>query len=415
MIRFFALAGVFLILVSKPAAFAHTDQLSEQYDNYVVIGAFAIKQNAINFTDEAYKEKLHAKYDLNRSRNLFYVYVLNTDDLQQAIDAANAIRQRGKYADTWVYKGGFDQLPESASLGVDLHPASEEKILNVVPKDSNGEVASVNNEITSGDDVAEEITAVVSPVLQDNTKKTSSTGTATGKQEGKSFLFRILRADDNRDITADVDMIDVDRSKKIASYKGNAPVWVNTPTNKSGDVSVVCNLFGYRKAARTFNFQNPTGDGIDADRDGNVVVPFELVRLQKGDIAVMYNVYFFKDAGVMRPESRFEVNSLLEMLQENPDYKIKIHGHTNGGAHGKIISMTGDNNFFSLTGTRDGFGSAKKLSFERAKVIEAYLVSKGIMSERMAIKAWGGKRPIHDKHHTRAAENVRVEIEIVSD
>ena len=88
----------------------------------------------------------------------------------------------------------------------------------------------------------------------------------------------------------------------------------------------------------------PTGAGIQKDADGNIVVPFELVRLQRGDIAVMYNVYFFKDAGVMRPESRYEVTSLLEMLRENPNYKIKLQGHTNGGAPGKIISMGKEKN-----------------------------------------------------------------------
>ena len=115
----------------------------------------------------------------------------------------------------------------------------------------------------------------------------------------------------------------------------------------------------------------------------------------------------------MRPESRYEVTSLLEMLQENPNYKIKIHGHTNGGSHGKIIFMGDSKNFFSLTGTEDGFGSAKKLSEERAKIIREFLVSGGIDENRMQIRAWGGKRPIHDKHHTRAQENVRVEIEIL--
>ena len=99
---------------------------------------------------------------------------------------------------------------------------------------------------------------------------------------------------------------------------------------------------------------------------------------------------------------------LLEMLKENANYKIKIHGHTNGGAAGKIVSMGKDSkNFFSLTDTRDGFGSAKKLSEERATVIRDYLISNGVEASRMQVKAWGGKRAIHDKHSARANENVR--------
>jgi outer membrane protein OmpA-like peptidoglycan-associated protein len=130
----------------------------------------------------------------------------------------------------------------------------------------------------------------------------------------------------------------------------------------------------------------------------------------------MYNVYFFKDAAIMRPESRFEVNSLLDMLNENPKYKIKLHGHTNGGAAGKIISMAKDSdNFFSLNKTKDGFGSAKQLSESRADIIRNYMISKGIEPSRMEVKAWGGKRPLQDKHSARAQENVRVEVEILED
>lgn len=116
----------------------------------------------------------------------------------------------------------------------------------------------------------------------------------------------------------------------------------------------------------------------------------------------------------MRPESRFEVTSLLDMLKENPKYKIKIHGHANGGAHGKIISMgKTSTSFFALNDTKEGFGSAKELSEERASIIRDYLLTNGIEANRMQVKAWGGKRPIHDKHSARAQENVRVEIEIL--
>jgi outer membrane protein OmpA-like peptidoglycan-associated protein len=40
-------------------------------------------------------------------------------------------------------------------------------------------------------------------------------------------------------------------------------------------------------------------------------------------------------------------------------------------------------------------------------------VSNGIEAGRMQIKAWGGKKPIQDKHGPQAQSNVRVEIEIL--
>jgi outer membrane protein OmpA-like peptidoglycan-associated protein len=191
---------------------------------------------------------------------------------------------------------------------------------------------------------------------------------------------------------------------------------VNVPFSEKGQVSFVCDLFGYRKVQKNIDINPTPGEGLALGDNGEMIVPCELVRLRKGDISVMYNVYFFKDAAIMRPESRYEVNSLLEMMKENPKYKIKIHGHTNGGGAGKIISKGNDSdNFFSLTGSKDGFGSAKKLSQERAMIIRDYLLAEGISEDRLIVKAWGGKRALFDKNHPQAQTNVRVEIEIVAD
>jgi outer membrane protein OmpA-like peptidoglycan-associated protein len=215
-------------------------------------------------------------------------------------------------------------------------------------------------------------------------------------------------------VDGEVDAIDFEKSRRMATYKGNEPVKVIMPSGQSKKILFVSEVFGYRKLQKEFDPKTPSEE-FYLDENNHLVIPFELMRLQKGDIAIMYNVFFFKDAGVMRPESRYEVNNLLELLVENPSYKIVIHGHTNGNAAGKIISMGEEGNFYSLTGTREGVGTAKRLSEERAEVMMKYLVSKGIDKNRMQIKAWGGKKPIHDKHAARAHENVRVEIEILSE
>ena len=233
----------------------------------------------------------------------------------------------------------------------------------------------------------------------------------------KRFLFKIFTNIGAVEIQGDVDIMDLDKTKprKMASYRGNEPVNIK-PINKSGNVAFVCEVFGYHKITTPINFNEPEAtEWIKIDGD-KTIVPFELVRLKKGDYAVMYNVYFYKDAGIMRPESKFEVNSLLDMMKENPKYRIRIHGHTNGNSHGKVISIGESKNFFAITtDVKQGFGSAKKLSEERAKVIQGYLIKEGIDPARLEIKAWGGNRPIYEKDHTLAQSNVRVEIEILED
>ncbi len=422
-INFFALVGIFSVfLIFQPTLAARLEQLTiDENENYVVIGAFAIYKNAARFAAHANKDlKLNAKFEVNPNRNLYYVYVLNTSDRSQAINMALQLRELSELADTWVYSGllGKDGKPQKiGSQGYDINPESSQKMEitqadYVAPSNTSSTVSSeVNN---ANANPTAEVSSLLPPAVQSPTKVTDNAGDLDAGVEGSNFLFKIFRATDNVAVEGDVNVIDVDRSKKMGTYKGNVPVKVSAPGSKSGKVSFVCEVFGYRKAQLDADINALDAAGIQKNENGIAEVPFELVRLQKGDIAVMYNVYFFKDAAIMRPESRFEVNSLLEMLKENENYKIKIHGHTNGGAPGKIISMNKDSkNFFSLNDTKDGYGSAKQLSEERAAIIRNYLTENGIDTKRTSIKAWGGKRGIHDKHGTRAQENVRVEIEIL--
>jgi outer membrane protein OmpA-like peptidoglycan-associated protein len=43
------------------------------------------------------------------------------------------------------------------------------------------------------------------------------------------------------------------------------------------------------------------------------------------------------------------------------------------------------------------------------------LIENGIAADRIEIKAWGGKKPLFDKHSVNAKRNVRVEVEILSE
>jgi outer membrane protein OmpA-like peptidoglycan-associated protein len=177
-------------------------------------------------------------------------------------------------------------------------------------------------------------------------------------------------------------------------------------------------VFGYRKVQHDLTYPLPLADTVKEHIDlmgTTIVVLFDLVRYHKGDIQTLYNVYFYNDAAIMLPESKYEVNSLLEMLQENPNYKIRLHGHSNGNYHGKILSLGPEKNFFSMEGAVQGIGSAKDLSGQRAEVIKEYLMANGIAADRIEVKAWGGKKPLYDKHSANAKKNVRVEVEVLAE
>jgi len=396
-----------LLAQDKP----HTDQ-----SLYVVIGAFAIPRNAIEFTENAKKQNYQAVYELNPKRKLFYVYVLHTEDRRAAINESIRLQKQSPYTDTWVYSGLLGDNPQVVKINEAERTEAIEQ-LNEAKKpvgvaSETIVVAVVNQEAKSESDTKTE----EQKAAAEGARVAAVKPTITEEPGTKSFLFPITALVDGDTLAGDVDIFDADatnKNRKSGTYRGND--WVNVkPVNKSGNMLLECEVFGYRKLQLPLNYNTPEAtDGVTID--GNqITVPFELVRLQKGDKAIMFNVYFYKDAAIMRPESRYEVNSLLEMLQENPKYKIRIHGHTNGNSAGKIISMGDSKNFFQLNqDNKEGRGSAKKLSEERALLIQKYLIENGIDPTRSQVKAWGGKQPIYEVDHQAAQANVRVEIEIL--
>ncbi len=400
---------LFFALVLPAFGTSHAVNAGPEYPNYVVIGAFASRDNAVRFTRDAVAHEFDAHFDINPNRNLYYVFVMVTGDRPAAIREATRLRKETSYFDAWVYQGVIGQVAaEAGESSQDIDPVTQ-GAMTVTEHASLVETQAVpvetNEETLPLPDSAVETAPPANRPALDAVSRADT--------EERNFIFAVKRGVDNTVVDADVDMVDPERSRKIRSYKANESVKVDVPSSLT-KVSFVCELMGYRKVQKTIDFNAPIGDGIISDGEGNIIVPFELVRLQKGDIAVMYNVFFYKDAAIMRPESRYEVNRLLEMLNENSNYRIKLHGHTNGNARGKIITMGESKNFFSLTGAREGSGSAKKLSEERANAIREYLMDNGIGEDRIEIKAWGGKRPLHDKNSARAQENVRVEVEILN-
>ncbi len=389
----FALMGLLFLSITFPG---YSQIGSDPRAYYVVIGAFAIKKNAVNFTAKAART-YPAKYEWNPFRSLDYVYILKTESKEEAVELAMTMRTTTSYDDTWVYHG---VLGKDAELyqGSDINPANEKRL----------------TEIPLADPVVAESERIEGPAVVTESITDDQDITIPDDPRARSYFFKVSRVDTKAIIEGEVSVIDTEKARKVGAYEANKKVKVLPPANPEGAASFICEVFGYRKVQRDVsNFSDPQGEGITRE-DGAAVVPFELMRLQKGDIATMFHVYFFKDAAVMRPESRYEAGSLVEMMDENPKYKIRIHGHTNGNASGKITTLNeGADNFFALNNTSDGYGTAKKLSQMRAELMRDFLVANGIDAKRIQIKAWGGKKPIYDKFHSQAQANVRVEIEIL--
>lgn len=407
---FFCRAMLFVFLLSciDVSATHKANQPPDTIPHYVVIGAFAFQKNAIKFINHVNKDlKLNASFDINPNRNLYYVYCLSTLHSKEAINEALRLRGETELQDAWVYHGLLGKNVV-AGVGKDTNPVDWQPMKVVAVEESE-----------------KPVTLAIEPVIESDVNQTQGDNEPAPviieenpNATGKAFVFELTRFVDSVPVEGEVAMIDPVKVKKLGSYPANKAIRVVELKNNTGMVTFTTEVFGYRKAQKDFSYANPESDttGVKVDENGIIHVPFELIRLKKGDFAILYNVYFFRDAAIMRPESRFEVNSLLEMLKENPKYIVRIHGHTNGNHAGKIIYKDkSSEDFFSLNGSKDGYGSAKELSKARAEIIRDYLIAQGITPERALVKAWGGKKAIHDKHSAKAQENVRVEVEIVKD
>jgi len=362
---------------------------------FVVVGAFTNPRNATAYTESVKRNGHDAHNEFNVYRKFYYIYILETSVRSKAFSLAVKLQKERAYAETWVHKVYRD----------DTRPGIE--------------VGKMGNEGTGMDKSAVSAgMGIEKNELGAKTKNAGDTVALVNPVDGsKQFIFKLRSMSTGSEVAGDVDIFDADiiKGRKIESYRGNDVVNVK-PINKSGNIVVVCDVFGYRRVQIPINFNDTKLEDAVSIEDGKVVITFDLVRLKKGDKVVMYNLYFFNDAAIMRPESGFEVNALLEYLKEKPSSKIKIHGHTNGNAHGKIITLGDSKDYYGLSpDNKMGRGSALKLSEERAKIIQSYLVNEGIDIARMELKAWGGKVPIYDEDHSLAHANVRVEIEILDE
>jgi outer membrane protein OmpA-like peptidoglycan-associated protein len=327
------------------------------------------------------------------------VYTLNDADVARCIEAAKELRKDQQFFDAWVRY--INELPEGLAK---IQP--QEQVTVPEEEVAPTEVKVETEETVTPSTLAEEIT--------DNEAIVQPDKITLGNTE---VFLSLYNSRNDKVAEGDVEVVDTERGRKIQEVKGNSYLILPDPKSKTGKLSLICDVIGYRKMQKELDFNNPLADSSVVEQMGTtLVVNFDLVRYQKGDIRTLFNIYFFNDAAVMMPESKYELNGLLDMMQENPNYRIKLHGHTNGNYHGKIIKRGSTGDFFSVNkDATTTVGSAKALSESRAEVIRDYLIDKGIEGSRIEIKAWGGKRPIYDKNSANAKKNIRVDVEILND
>lgn len=375
-----------LCLLMSPA-FAQSDHGELPPGYYVVVGAYADTKEdiAINYEKKLNADGYQASHGFNSSRNLYFVYLKYYTDLKESIRGMLEARKKSVFQDSWVrvVPGDIKTLEVVKTEPVPTKPVKADEPIDV--------------------EVEEEKIIQYDPITLGNTE----------------VFLSLFSLDKNRIIDGEVEIIDGERSKTVKSVNGNEYLILPDPKSSSGKIILVAKVFGYRKVEEEFNYNRPLPDTTKSYVDlmgTTFVVHFNMVRYKRGDKTALDNIYFYNDAALLLPESKEELNGILQLMKEDVNYRIMLHGHTNGNYRGKIITAGPGKNYFAITqDSKSGSGSSQKLSEARAQVIKDYLVDNGIDASRIEVKGWGGKQPLHDKMSVNAKKNVRVEMEILQD
>jgi OmpA-OmpF porin, OOP family len=117
-------------------------------------------------------------------------------------------------------------------------------------------------------------------------------------------------------------------------------------------------------------------------------------ELSKSGHIALYGIHFETAKATILPDSESVLAEVAKMLQQNPDVKVSVEGHT------------------------DNVGSAaanQTLSEKRAQAVVAWLSSHGIEGSRLQAKGWGASKPVEDNATEEGrAKNRRVELVRIS-
>ncbi len=350
---------------------------------YLVIGVFANQNNADDFSQYAQSRGVSAQFAYHPPRGYYYVYAFAADSVELVVSQCLQLRSSTEFADAWV----FSTYQTEPTLANEDNP-------------------SLDPEAPSGFDAEETIPETPAIV----------------RGPGYAVYFETLGKRD-KPVTAVVKVVDGVRAQEITTCQANRPEVLDHARLSSNRVQLIPYAVGYRKTAFDLSLTEPVNDStasyVAMDEDSVIRVTMPLEKLRKGDIQVMYNTYFYGNASVMREQSRYELEEMQRYLEDNPEVRVKLHGHTNGNSRGvTYLYVKEHGNFFNLRRSDDYLRKnigANKLSKMRAETIREYLVKQGIDENRIETEGWGGSKMLHDERSPLAKQNIRVEMEVLSE
>jgi outer membrane protein OmpA-like peptidoglycan-associated protein/tetratricopeptide (TPR) repeat protein len=190
-------------------------------------------------------------------------------------------------------------------------------------------------------------------------------------QEKKSslttFIGNVMDEETKLPLEANIKIEDLDSAKLVGEYVSNSATGKCVVIlNPGHNYSLTVSKNGYLFYSENFN--------IPANNEFKEVKKDVLLQaIKEGKKIVLNNIFFQTGKAELTETSIVELDHLYNLLNENPDIKVEISGHTDN------VGNKADN---------------LKLSQDRATVVVSALVKKGINSSRLTAKGYGDTQPI---------------------
>jgi len=198
----------------------------------------------------------------------------------------------------------------------------------------------------------------------------------------------VIDAVTKQPLEASVEIIDLER---------NAPVYQDNSSPEYGDFLVTLAAgknYGLNVSKDGYLFYSANFSLLGREAKEPYLLTVELSPIEVGNKVVLNNIFFDTNKFDLKPDSKAELQKLIDFLTLNPSVHIEISGHTDNVGNNQANQVLSEN---------------------RSKSVYQYLITNGISAARLLYKGYGETQPIMpNTSDENRAKNRRTEFKIIS-
>ncbi len=177
-----------------------------------------------------------------------------------------------------------------------------------------------------------------------------------------------------------ITVTDVESGEIVGTY---------TPNSKTGRYVIVLppgKNYSISYDADGYLYQSDNINIVDSMTYQEIDRPVELSPLKVGQKIVVRNIFFDSGKAMLKPESKTELDKIVMLMTKYPLLVLEVAGHTDASGPDELNL---------------------KLSLERAKAVQEYLVQHGIDKSRTKTIGYGESQPIAINYNKDGSPNKR--------